>query len=88
MNSVNSLEPKIAVAACSLQWFALFTAAGGIDSCAKEVELTLFVSVDSSSDGTERWFDRLAENDARVVLLPHGRHFGGAAKNFSGYCWM
>jgi len=48
----------------------------------ESVSLTIFVSVDASTDGTEIWFNELAERDARIVLLPHGRRFGGAAKNF------
>lgn len=48
----------------------------------KDVDLTLFVSVDSSSDGTEQWVDDFAKTDRRVVVLPHGGHFGRAAKNF------
>ena len=46
------------------------------------VSVLLFVSVDRSNDGTEEWFDRLAAKDSRVKVLPHGRKFGGAAKNF------
>lgn len=48
----------------------------------KDVSITLFVSVDSSTDGTESWFDSLAARDNRVVVLPHGQRFGGAALNF------
>lgn len=48
----------------------------------QNVEVTLFVSVDSSSDGTENWFDSLANNDKRVLILPHGKNFGCAASNF------
>lgn len=47
-----------------------------------DVDLTIFVSVDSSSDGTEAWFDRLQAENPRVVLLPCGEKFGGAARNF------
>lgn len=46
------------------------------------VDVTLFVSVDVSSDGTERWFEELSRSDERVRLLPAGFKFGGAAKNF------
>ena len=46
------------------------------------IALTVFVSVDLSTDGTEEWFDRLAAEDDRVVLLPFGQKFGGAASNF------
>lgn len=47
-----------------------------------DVAVTIFVSVDASKDGTERWFDALMQNDNRVFVLPHGEQFGGAAKNF------
>ncbi len=46
------------------------------------VEITLFVSVDRSIDGTEQWFSSLQANDERVVLLDFGESFGGAAQNF------
>ncbi|TAM18244.1 MAG: glycosyltransferase [Candidimonas sp.] len=44
--------------------------------------VTVFVSVDQSTDGTENYFDLRAEMDKRIVLLPHGCQFGGAARNF------
>ncbi len=46
------------------------------------VEVTLFVSVDRSSDGTEEWFRDLQAKNARVVLLAFGQVFGGASQNF------
>lgn len=46
------------------------------------VEVTIFVSVDRSSDGTEIWFDERSRDEPRLVLLPHGERFGGAARNF------
>ena len=46
------------------------------------VALTVFVSVDVSSDGTEKWIDQAAGRDSRIKVLPHGQHFGGAAQNF------
>lgn len=46
------------------------------------VSVTIFVSVDCSSDGTEAWIKQVAEKDVRVVVLDQGRYFGGAAKNF------
>ncbi len=47
-----------------------------------DVVVTVFVSVDVSTDGTETWIDAQAEHDNQIVILPHGKHFGGAAKNF------
>jgi len=46
------------------------------------VLVTVFASVDSSSDGTEDWFRQLRTTEHRVVLLPCGEKFGGAAPNF------
>jgi len=46
------------------------------------VDVTIFVSVDKSNDGTEKWFDQLAVKDTRVEILPHGNYFGSAAPNF------
>lgn len=48
----------------------------------QDVAVTLFVSVDSSSDGTEEWINQFAERESRIQALPHGQHFGGAAPNF------
>ncbi|TDK52823.1 glycosyltransferase [Pseudomonas moraviensis] len=46
------------------------------------VAVTLLISVDSSSDGTEQWVTELAESDPRVKYVAHGEKFGGAARNF------
>jgi rhamnosyltransferase len=48
----------------------------------QSVEVTLFVSVDVSTDGTEAWALALTQKDPRVHLLPTGQKFGGAAANF------
>lgn len=47
-----------------------------------DVVITVYVSVDLSTDGTEAWIDAHAAKDDRIVVLPHGRSFGGAAPNF------
>lgn len=46
------------------------------------VLVTLYISVDASTDGTEQFCDELAKKDPRVRILPHGLVFGGASKNF------
>lgn len=48
----------------------------------KEVSLTIFVSIDLSSDGTDIWFKERALKEPRIIVLPYGERFGGAAKNF------
>jgi rhamnosyltransferase len=47
-----------------------------------DVSVTVFVSVDCSTDGSEQWIDRMAATDVRVKVLPQGYSFGGAARNF------
>jgi rhamnosyltransferase len=46
------------------------------------VSVTLFISVDLSSDGTYEWCCNLADKDPRVIVLSYGERFGGAATNF------
>lgn len=46
------------------------------------VDVTVVVSVDRSTDGTEAWVDQRAARDPRVIVLRHGMQFGGAARNF------
>ena len=47
-----------------------------------DVDVTIFVSVDKSNDGTEAWFDLLVKKNLQVRVLSHGEVFGGAAPNF------
>ncbi|WP_210397647.1 glycosyltransferase [Motiliproteus sediminis] len=47
-----------------------------------ESEVTLFVSVDRSDDGTYEWVTQQAADDQRIVVLPYGEVYGGAAPNF------
>lgn len=46
------------------------------------VRVTIFVSIDRSSDTTELWFEQIAALNKNIVILPVGEKFGGAAKNF------
>jgi len=48
----------------------------------KNVVVTVFVSVDQSNDGTELWVNEFSKIDKRVIQLPQGFRFGGAAANF------
>lgn len=82
MNVLDKRLPKVAIL------LAAYNGIGFLDEqinsilCQKGVDVTLFISVDASTDGTEEWFDDLQKRDRRVVLLPHGEVFGNAAKNF------
>ena len=46
------------------------------------IDLTLVVSVDQSSDGSEEYLNKCATSDPRILILEHGQYFGGAAANF------
>ncbi len=48
----------------------------------QEVLVTIFISVDLSSDGTENLVSELCHVHNSIVALPFGQKFGGAANNF------
>ncbi|QWD73282.1 glycosyltransferase [Polynucleobacter sp. UB-Raua-W9] len=48
----------------------------------QDIDITLYISVDKSSDGTEALVDRMSSDDKRIQALPHGEYFGGAGANF------
>ena len=74
--------PRIAICLAAFNGMRYLQAQ--VDSiCAQtDVAITLYVSVDRSTDGTEDWFRCLQSQNANVVLLPCGESFGGAASNF------
>lgn len=49
------------------------------------IDVVVMVSVDRSSDGTEALIDARARDEPRLVVLPHGHRFGGAARNFFSF---
>lgn len=46
------------------------------------VDVTLFISIDPSSDGTEEWCCAFAARRPDVFVLPAAGKFGGASRNF------
>ena len=58
--------------------------AAQVDSILQQqgVRVSLFVSVDLSSDDTHAWCQGLAARHPNVTVLPYGERFGGAARNF------
>ncbi|MFW0758491.1 glycosyltransferase [Pseudomonas sp. H11T01] len=48
----------------------------------QSVDVTVYISVDPSTDDTEAWCAAYAADHARVVLLPAAGTFGGASRNF------
>jgi rhamnosyltransferase len=77
-----STPPKFAV--CLAAFNGVDWLGDQLDSILSQVgiSVTVFVSVDQSIDGTEMWFEERAKVDSRIILLPHGERFGGAARNF------
>ena len=50
--------------------------------CQSSVDVTVYISVDSSSDGTEAWCAAYAALHSRVIVLPSTERLGGASRNF------
>lgn len=50
--------------------------------CQSAVDVTVFISVDSSTDGTGEWCARYAATHRGVNVLPSNGRLGGAARNF------
>ncbi len=77
-------DRKLAVAVCLAAFNGMQFLQQQVDSIFEQVhvDVTLYVSVDRSTDGTEQWFRDLQSHDKRVTLLPYGAQFGGAASNF------
>ncbi len=46
------------------------------------VDVTVFASVDQSTDGTVQWLLAYQERQPHITILPYGERFGGAAQNF------
>lgn len=46
------------------------------------VDVTVYISVDPSTDGTEAWCTTMASAHSNIVILPQVGKFGGAARNF------
>lgn len=48
----------------------------------RDVDVVIYISVDSCKDGTFEYVKNLAESWKNIIILPYGQRFGGAAKNF------
>ncbi|WP_336353844.1 glycosyltransferase [Pseudomonas atacamensis] len=75
-------HPKVAVLLAAyngMQWIeeqiASILGQSAVDVC-------IYISIDTSSDGTEQWCSESAAREERINLLPPAGTFGGAARNF------
>lgn len=75
-------EPKVAVLLAAfngMHWIA-----EQLDSILIQhaVDVTLYISIDPSTDGTENWCAAFASKHSNVTVLPCAGRFGGASRNF------
>ncbi|WP_122585295.1 glycosyltransferase [Pseudomonas viridiflava] len=79
---MSSVFPKVAVLLAAyngMKWIE-----EQLDSILNQinVRVTVFISVDPSTDGTEARCMSYAQNHVNVILLPEAGPFGGASRNF------
>ena len=75
-------RPKVAVLLAAyngMQWIEEQLAS---ILCQSAVDVTLHISIDPSTDGTEAWCTAYAALHPEVIVLPAAGRFGGAARNF------
>ena len=48
----------------------------------EDVEVTIFISIDTSTDGTREWLESFYVGCSQIIILEDVGRFGGAAKNF------
>jgi len=48
----------------------------------QDVTVSIFISVDLSTDDSYQWCCHFAKNHPNIIVLPYGQRFGGAAANF------
>ncbi|OUM07349.1 glycosyl transferase [Pseudomonas syringae] len=79
---MSSVFPKVAVLLAAYNGMAWIEAQ--LDSILKQANVcvSVFISVDTSTDGTEAWCADYAQHRANIILLPPAGRFGGASRNF------
>ncbi|WP_116828987.1 glycosyltransferase family 2 protein [Pseudomonas syringae] len=79
---MSSVFPKVAVLLAAYNGMAWIEAQ--LDSILKQTNVcvSVFISVDTSTDGTEACCADCAQHHASISLLPPAGRFGGASRNF------
>ncbi|RMU61196.1 Lipopolysaccharide biosynthesis protein [Pseudomonas syringae pv. syringae] len=79
---MSSVFPKVAVLLAAYNGMAWIEAQ--LDSILKQTNVcvSVFISVDTSTDGTEAWCADYAQHHASISLLSPAGRFGGASRNF------
>ncbi|KTB58719.1 glycosyltransferase [Pseudomonas syringae] len=79
---MNTSPPKVAVLMAAYNGMAWIE--DQLESILKQVNVgvSVYISVDTSTDNTESWCSAYAERRSNVTMLPNAGPFGGAARNF------
>jgi rhamnosyltransferase len=75
-------EPKIAVLLAAYNGLPYLPEQLSSILTESNLLLNIWISVDSSSDGTEAWVDDCNLKNRQIIILPHGQVFNGASANF------
>lgn len=75
-------SPKVAVLLAAYNGINWISEQLGSILSQRNIEVTVFISVDLSSDATYEWCVQLQNTINNLTVLPYGERFGGAAKNF------
>lgn len=83
-NDVFGEDGKPYIAVCMAAYNGMTYLLEQIESILLQVDVNihLFISVDQSTDGTEKWLTEYSLAEPRITLLPFGERFGGAGPNF------
>ncbi|KOP54963.1 glycosyl transferase [Pseudomonas coronafaciens pv. porri] len=79
---MSSVTPKVAVLLAAYNGRSWIEAQLESILMQTHVCVSVFISVDTSTDGTEAWCADYAQRHANVTLLPLAARFGGASRNF------
>lgn len=78
----NTQRPKVAVLLAAYNGIQWIEEQVNTIFSQRNVDITLFISVDLSTDGTFEWAENLKKTRSNLILLPYGKRFGSATKNF------
>lgn len=82
LRSVEGFKPRFAILLAAYNGVAWLQEQISSILSQQDVDVTIFISVDISSDDTEGFVSKLMMSESRIILLPVGERFGGAARNF------
>lgn len=79
---MSALPPRVAVLLAAYNGMAWIEQQVGSILAQTRVAVSIYISIDPSSDGTEAWCQQFAKHHPAIQVLPAAGPFGGAAANF------